>query len=149
SSHRIRGLALDELLERSVGDALAFVDDLPFGSRTKRLQHELTRRLRPLVDLGLDHLTLDRPMPTLSRGESQRTRLAVVLAGQLEDLLHVLDEPTIGLHHTDLKRLLDVVAGLPGPVLMVEHDRTAVALADDVVEIGPGGGTSGGELVFQ
>ncbi|MEX2394700.1 MAG: ATP-binding cassette domain-containing protein, partial [Actinomycetota bacterium] len=149
SSHTVRGFTLDELLTKSVGEALPFVDDLPFGTRAKRLQQELMRRLRPLVELGLDHLTLDRPMPTLSRGEAQRTRLAVVLAGRLEDLLHVLDEPTIGLHHTDLKRLLDAIAGLPGPVLMVEHDRTAVAMADDVVEIGPGGGTAGGHLVFQ
>src|SRR5205814_3874035 len=74
---------------------------------------------------------------------------AVVLAGRLEDLLHVLDEPTIGLHHTDLQRLLDAIVGLPGPVLMVEHDRVAVAMADDVVEIGPAGGSAGGRLVFQ
>ena len=94
--------------------------------------------------LGLGHLTLDRSMPTLSRGEAQRTRLAVVLSGRLEDLLHVLDEPTIGLHHSDLSRLLDAIATLPGPVLMVEHDPVAVAMADDVVEIGPGGGRDGG-----
>jgi excinuclease ABC subunit A len=149
SSHRIAGLTLDELLTRSVLDALAFVEQLPIGRRADRLQDELQRRLRPLATLGLGHLTLDRPMPTLSRGEAQRTRLAVVLAGRLEDLLHVLDEPTIGLHHTDLARLLDALATLPGPVLMVEHDRTAVAMADDVVEIGPGGGRAGGRLVFQ
>ena len=61
----------------------------------------------------------------------------------------MLDEPTIGLHHTDLARLLDAIAGLPGPVVMVEHDRTAIAVADDVIEIGPGGGQAGGRLVFQ
>ena len=75
-------------------------------------------------------------MPTLSRGSPAHLP-AVVLAGRLEDLLHVLDEPTIGLHHTDLARLLDAIAGLPGPVVMVEHDRTAIAVADDVIEIGP------------
>jgi excinuclease ABC subunit A len=142
-------VTLPELLARSVSEVLEFVERLPVGLRAQRIQDELLRRLRPLETLGLGHLTLDRSMPTLSRGEAQRTRLAVVLAGRLEDLLHVLDEPTIGLHHSDLKRLLDAVASLPGPVLMVEHDRVAVAMADDVVEIGPGGGSAGGQLVFQ
>ncbi len=149
SSHRIAGIPLTELLASAVSEVLEFVEELPVGSRVRRIQDELLRRLRPLVTLGLGHLTLDRSMPTLSRGEAQRTRLAVVLGGRLEDLLHVLDEPTIGLHHTDLKPLLDAVASLPGPVLMVEHDRTAIAMADDVVEIGPAGGRGGGELVFQ
>ena len=149
SSHRIAGVTLTDLLARSVSEVLEFVEQLPVGLRARRVQDELLRRLRPLETLGLGHLTMDRSMPTLSRGEAQRTRLAVVLSGRLEDLLHVLDEPTIGLHHTDLKRLLDAVASLPGPVLMVEHDRVAVAMADDVVEIGPGGGSAGGRLVFQ
>ncbi len=149
SSHRIAGVTVTELLARSVGEVLEFVERLPIGRRAARIQDELLRRLRPLVTLGLGHLGLDRPMPTLSRGEAQRTRLAVVLGGRLEDLLHVLDEPTIGLHHTDLKPLLAALASLPGPVLMVEHDRTAIALADDVIEIGPAGGRGGGELVFQ
>src|SRR5687768_13076120 len=149
SSHRIAGVTLPELLARSVSEVLEFVEQLPVGLRAARVQDELLRRLRPLVTLGLGHLTLDRSMPTLSRGEAQRTRLAVVLAGRLEDLLHVLDEPTIGLHHSDLHRLLDAIVALPGRVLMVEHDRAAIALADDVVEIGPAGGSNGGRLVFQ
>jgi excinuclease ABC subunit A len=149
SSHRIAGATFDELLGRSVTDVLAFVEQLPVGRRASRIQDELLRRLRPLEALGLGPLALDRSMPTLSRGEAQRTRLAVVLAGRLDDLLHVLDEPTIGLHHSDLKRLLDEIASLPGPVLMVEHDPVAVAMADDVVEIGPSGGRGGGRLVFQ
>ena len=81
SSHRIAGLTFDELLGRSVADVLAFVDELPGGLRARRIQDELGRRLRPLAALGLGHLALDRSMPTLSRGEAQRTRLAVVLAG--------------------------------------------------------------------
>lgn len=149
SSHRIGGITLGDLMSRSVTEVLEFVEQLPVGSRARRIQDELLRRLRPLNALGLGHLTLDRSMPTLSRGEAQRTRLSVVLSGRLEDLLHVLDEPTIGLHHRDLKRLLDAIVALPGPVLMVEHDPMAVAMADDVVEIGPAGGSAGGQLVFQ
>lgn len=149
SSHRIEGVTLRQLLGRSVTEVLVFVECLPVGPRAGRIRDELLRRLRPLQELGLGYLTLDRPMPTLSRGEAQRTRLAVVLSGRLEDLLHVLDEPTIGLHHNDLVRLLDSIARLPGPVLMVEHDPLAVAMADDVVEIGPDGGANGGRVVFQ
>jgi excinuclease ABC subunit A len=149
SSHRIAGTTFDDLMTFTIEAAAGFVADLAALAPARRIQHELDRRLRPLRHLGLGYLTLDRPMPTLSRGEAQRTRLAVVLAGRLEDLLHVLDEPTIGLHHTDLARLLDAIAGLPGPVVMVEHDRTAIAMADDVIEIGPGGGQAGGRLVFQ
>ncbi|MGW7680167.1 hypothetical protein ACWGID_05470 [Kribbella sp. NPDC054772] len=149
SSHRIAGVTFQELMGRPVTEALEFVEQLPLGSRARRVQDELLRRLRPLEQLGLGYVALDRSMPTLSRGEAQRTRLAVVLSGRLEDLLHVLDEPTIGLHHSDLSRLLDAVVALPGPVLMVEHDPLAVAMADDVVEIGPGGGDAGGRLVFQ
>ncbi len=149
SSHRIQGLTLDQLLGRPTAEVARFVDGLPEEPRLQRLHDELGRRMRPLLALGLDYLTLDRPMPTLSRGEAQRVRLAVVLAGRLEDLLHVLDEPTIGLHQRDQERLLDAIAMLPGPVVMVEHDSTAVALADDVVEIGPGGGKAGGHVVFQ
>jgi len=149
SSHRIAGITLQQLIGRSVTEVLDFVERLPLGSHARRIQDELLRRLHPLQELGLGYLALDRSMPTLSRGEAQRTRLAVVLSGRLEDLLHVLDEPTIGLHHSDLRRLLDAIVALPGPVLMVEHDPLAVALADDVVEIGPGGGDAGGRLVFQ
>jgi excinuclease ABC subunit A len=149
SSHRIGGMTLDELLARPAGEVARFVDSLPGEPRLRRLREELRRRLRPLLTLGLDHLALDRPMPTLSRGEAQRVRLAVVLSGRLEDLIHVLDEPTIGLHQRDLGRLFDAISALPGPVVMVEHDRTAVALADDVVEIGPGGGEAGGRVVFH
>jgi len=149
SSHRIAGTTFDDLMGFTIEAAAGFVDDLAALAPARRIQHELDRRLGPLRRLGLGYLTLDRPMPTLSRGEAQRTRLAVVLAGRLEDLVHVLDEPTIGLHHTDLARLLDAIAGLPGPVVMVEHDRTAIALADDVIEVGPGGGDAGGRLVFQ
>ncbi|HEY9290226.1 MAG TPA: ATP-binding cassette domain-containing protein [Microlunatus sp.] len=149
SSHRISGVTFQQLLGESVTEVLDFVERLPVGPRARRIQDELLRRLRPLHQLGLGYLTLDRSMPTLSRGEAQRTRLAVVLSGRLEDLLHILDEPTIGLHHSDLGRLMDAIATLPGPVLMVEHDPLAVAMADDVVEIGPGGGANGGQVVFQ
>ena len=149
SSHTIAGHTIEMLLSLTAGDACAVLEGAEIGSSGRRLRDELRRRLRPLVELGLDHLTLNRPMTTLSRGESQRARLAVVVAGRLEDLLHVLDEPSIGLHRSDIETLFKVVGRLPGPVLIVDHDATAVANADDVVEIGPGAGPHGGRRVFQ
>ena len=149
SSHTIARRSIADVVALDAGGVRDFLDDAQLGPAAKRIVTELRRRLDPLVDLGLGHLTLDRPMPTLSRGESQRVRLAVVLAGRLEDLLHVLDEPSIGLHRRDMQRLFDVLGRLPGPVLMVEHDAGAVARADDVVEVGPGAGSAGGRLVFQ
>ena len=149
SSHTISGRTLDDVLELTAADALAFLDDASLGPRGKRIVSEVTRRLSPLLELGLDHLTLDRPMPTLSRGESQRVRLAVVLAGRLEDLLHVLDEPSIGLHRRDMAKLFAVLGQLPGPVVMVEHDAGAIADADDVIEVGPAAGPHGGTVTFR
>jgi excinuclease ABC subunit A len=149
ASHTIGGRTIDGALALAPRGLATFLDAAGLPPPSRRLTGEIRRRLEPLAELGLDHLTLDRPMPTLSRGESQRVRLAVVLAGRLEDLLHVLDEPSIGLHRRDLERLTRALAGLPGPVLMVEHDAAAVAGADDVIEIGPGAGSGGGELVHQ
>jgi excinuclease ABC subunit A len=149
TSHSIAGETIDAVLGMTAGGALSFIEGADLGPRVRRLSSEIRRRLEPLLELGLDHLTLDRPMPTLSRGESQRVRLAVVLSGRLEDLLHVLDEPSIGLHRRDVTRLFAVLAELPGPVVMVEHDAAAIASADEVIEIGPGAGPRGGTLAFQ
>ena len=149
SSHIVAGRAIDEVLGMTANALLSFLDEADLGHRARRLVAELRRRLTPLVELGLNHLTLNRPMPTLSRGEAQRVRLAVVVAGRLEDLLHVLDEPSIGLHRRDVERLLGVLSGLPGPVVMVEHDAGAIADSDEVVEVGPGAGPLGGTVTFQ
>jgi excinuclease ABC subunit A len=149
SSHTIGGATLDGVLAMTASEAIAFLESAGVGSGAKRIMSELHRRLAPLDELGLDHLSLDRSMPTLSRGESQRVRLAVVLAGRLEDLLHVLDEPSIGLHRRDVDKLFGVLGELPGPVVMVEHDAAAIANADDVIEIGPGAGRGGGSVTFQ
>src|SRR5919109_904503 len=146
---RLGSLTLPALLALSVGDAAALVDALDLAPGAKRALREVALRLDALERVGLDYLTLDRPSPTLSRGEAQRLRLSVVLRNRIENVIHILDEPTIGLDPDQVGRTLDQLARLRGPVLMVEHDRTAVALADDVVEIGPGAGRAGGQIVFQ
>jgi excinuclease UvrABC ATPase subunit len=137
-----------EQTEGGVRAGLAFAQglDLPGAGRATS---ELVRRIDALAGLGLGYLDLDRPIPTLSRGEAQRVRIAQILVNRLEDLLHVLDEPSIGLHPREVKGLLDTLAQLPGPVVMVEHDPRAAALADDAIEIGPGAGDEGGRIVFR
>src|SRR5512145_872323 len=98
------------------------------------LQNEVVRRLEALRRVGLGYVALQRPVPTLSRGEAQRVRLALTLISRLEDMLHVLDEPTVGQHPADVQRLLPAFRELAGPVVYVEHDRAAVARADHALE---------------
>lgn len=118
-------------------------------SITPRLRGEIGRRLEALQRVGLGYIALDRPSPTLSRGEAQRVRLALTLICQLEDMLHILDEPTVGQHPADVRRLLPAFRELAGPVVFVEHERTAAAGVDQAIDIGPGAGHQGGKVVFQ
>ncbi|MBN1886900.1 MAG: ATP-binding cassette domain-containing protein [Thermoflexales bacterium] len=144
---RWRGLRLPELLARPVEDARALLAEEE-GDFPARLRVEIERRLEALDAVGLGYIALDRPAPSLSRGEAQRVRLAVALTSWLEDMLHVLDEPTIGQHPADVARLLPVFRRLAGPVVYVEHDRVAAAGADWAVDLGPGAGREGGRLLF-
>jgi excinuclease ABC subunit A len=112
---------------------------------------ELTARVRYLGDVGLGYLTLDRLTRTLSGGETQRIALANALGSQLVDTLYVLDEPSIGLHPRDMGRLLDLLLRLRtagNTVVVVEHDPAAIRIADHMIELGPGAGEHGGELVY-
>ncbi|MBN1682021.1 ATP-binding cassette domain-containing protein [Candidatus Bathyarchaeota archaeon] len=126
---------------------LFYNSTLPEGA--ERLLKEIVKRLEALNRVGLGYIQLNRSSPTLSRGESQRVRLAVSLKSDLEDILHVLDEPTIGQHPSDVLSLVSAFRELKGPVIYVEHDRVAAALADNVVDVGPGAGSKGGEIVFS
>jgi excinuclease ABC subunit A len=112
-------LRLPELLSSTVHDVRSLFNGTTLPSTAQRLLNEITIRLNTLEQVGLGYITLDRPSPTLSRGESQRVRLAVVLANRIEDMLHILDEPTIGLHPADVTRLLPAFRELAGPVLYV------------------------------
>ncbi len=145
---RWQGQRFPALLALSVDEVAALVRAAELPASAVRLHGELTRRLSALVRVGLGYLALDRPSPTLSRGESQRVRLAVALTSRLEDMLHVLDEPTIGLHPADVQRLMPALRELGGPVIYVEHDRVAAAEADAAIDLGPGAGGEGGRVVF-
>src|SRR5262249_28519791 len=116
------------------------------------LLREISNRLQFLVDVGLDYLTLGRPAPTLSGGESQRIRLASQIGSGLTGVLYVLDEPTIGLHPRDNRRLLQALVhlrNLGNTLVLVEHDREVISAADCLLDFGPGAGDRGGEITAQ
>ncbi|MFX1284161.1 MAG: ATP-binding cassette domain-containing protein [Promethearchaeota archaeon] len=143
-----KGLRLPDLLTLSVEEAKTLFMDPQLPSSANRLLFEIQRRLNALVTVGLGYITLNRSSPTLSRGESQRVRLAIALISRLEDIVHVLDEPTIGLSIIDTMRLLPAFRQLHGPVIFVEHDRVAAATADQAIDLGPGAGREGGKVTF-
>jgi excinuclease ABC subunit A len=126
--------------------------DAKRGEIARRILKEISDRLTFLSDVGLGYLTLARSSGTLSGGESQRIRLASQIGSGLTGVLYVLDEPSIGLHQRDNARLLDTLRrlrGLGNTVIVVEHDEDAIWAADYVVDVGPGAGIHGGEIVAQ
>ena len=152
----VAGKSIAQVAGLTAGDLLAWLDAL----RLKPLQQtvaqhvlgELRARVEFIVDVGLGYLTLDRQTRTLSGGEAQRVALANALGSHLTDTLYVLDEPSIGLHPSDIARLLRLLRRLTdagNTVVVVEHDPAAMAIADYMVELGPGSGAQGGEVVYQ
>jgi len=155
---KIDGWHIGQVTELSVRNALGWFEALPekFDPKrqeiSKRILKEIRDRLSFLVDVGLDYLTLARASGTLSGGESQRIRLASQIGSGLTGVLYVLDEPSIGLHQRDNARLLETLRrlrDLGNSVIVVEHDEDAILSADHVVDIGPGAGIHGGEIVSQ
>jgi excinuclease ABC subunit A len=151
---RIGDWNIDRWVRLSVRSALQTVEGLIPGERERliatQIQKEIRERLRFLNDVGLGYITLDRASGTLSGGESQRIRLATQIGSQLVGVLYILDEPSIGLHHRDNRKLLDTLLklrDLGNTVVVVEHDRDTMLAADYLVDLGPGAGRHGGELV--
>ncbi|NKC11916.1 MAG: excinuclease ABC subunit UvrA [Gammaproteobacteria bacterium] len=150
----IAGRRLPELSALPIGAALAFLSELTLpghrGEIAAKIQKEIIDRLRFLMDVGLDYLALDRPAETLSGGEAQRIRLASQIGAGLVGVMYILDEPSIGLHQRDNRRLLDTLTHLRdigNSVIVVEHDEDAIKAADYVVDLGPGAGVHGGQVV--
>ena len=148
--------ALPELVVLPIDDALAFFSGLQLpgwrGEIATKIVKEINERLGFLVDVGLDYLTLERKADTLSGGEAQRIRLASQIGAGLVGVMYVLDEPSIGLHQRDNERLLGTLTrlrDLGNTVIVVEHDEDAIRAADHVLDIGPGAGVHGGEIVGQ
>ncbi len=147
---------LPEITAMSVGNALGFFGGLKLdgwrGEIAARIVKEISQRLTFLVDVGLDYLSLDRRAETLSSGEGQRIRLASQIGSGLVGVMYILDEPSIGLHQRDNRRLLKTLThlrDLGNTVIVVEHDAEAITSADHVVDLGPGAGVHGGRIVAQ
>jgi len=152
----VGGMSIAELTRLSIRKTLGFVTALELSDRERmiaeRLLKEIRERLQFLVDVGLDYLTLDRASGTLAGGEAQRIRLATQIGSGLVGVLYILDEPSIGLHQRDNKRLIDTLIrlrDLGNTLIVVEHDEATIAAADHVVDIGPGAGEHGGEIVYS
>ena len=151
----VGGKNIKEFCDMSVADALQFVDGLKLDSKetmiAKPILKEVKERLSFLVSVGLDYLCLSRSSGTLSGGESQRIRLATQIGSSLMGVLYILDEPSIGLHQRDNERLLKTLKNLRdlgNTLIVVEHDEDTIREADYIVDIGPGAGIHGGEVVF-
>jgi excinuclease ABC subunit A len=153
---RIGGINIAQLTERSIRDTLAFFDVVELSERehmiAERLVKEIRSRLGFLVDVGLDYLTLNRTSGTLAGGEAQRIRLATQIGSGLVGVLYILDEPSIGLHQRDNRRLIDTLVrlrDLGNTLIVVEHDEATIQAADHIVDIGPGAGEHGGLIVYS
>jgi excinuclease ABC subunit A len=150
------GRSIADLCNLSVGDAAEILAVMHLTDRQKmiaeRVLKEINARLRFLVDVGLDYLSLDRAAATLSGGEAQRIRLATQIGSGLVGVLYVLDEPSIGLHQRDNHRLIETLIrlkNLGNTLIVVEHDEDTIRTADWIVDIGPGAGEHGGEIVHS
>ena len=150
----VGGKSIHDVTEMSAADSCAFFSGLSFSGQAERIAgpivKEIKARLKFLVDVGLDYLTLERATATLSGGEAQRIRLATQIGAGLMGVLYILDEPSIGLHQRDNERLiatLEHLRDLGNTVVVVEHDEDTIRSADFVVDMGPGAGERGGEVV--
>ncbi len=145
---------IHELGDMAFADLIAFLKAVPIPAKKReagrQIVREIVRRVQLLLDIGLDYLTLNRPSNTLSGGESQRIRLSTQIGSDLMGMLYVLDEPTIGLHPYDTRKMvatLHHLRDLGNSVIVVEHDEAIIRAADHLIEMGPGPGEHGGEVV--
>ncbi|MGY1986598.1 excinuclease ABC subunit UvrA [Blastococcus sp. SYSU DS0669] len=153
---KLNGRSIADVTNLSIGEASQWLGALELGEREKaiadRVLREIQARLSFLVDVGLDYLSLDRPAATLAGGEAQRIRLATQIGSGLVGVLYVLDEPSIGLHQRDNTKLIETLVRLRdmgNTLIVVEHDEDTIKMADWVVDIGPGAGEHGGEVVVS
>ena len=153
---KVGGKSIADITDLSLADALAFVRSLQLSAREAKIGEqvlkEIDARLQFLLDVGLDYLTLSRSAGTLSGGEAQRIRLATQIGSGLVGVLYVLDEPSIGLHQRDNRRLIETLTKLRdmgNTLIVVEHDEDTIREADWIVDVGPGAGEHGGEIVHS
>jgi excinuclease ABC subunit A len=154
-SVKVGGRSIAEVTHLYVKEGLDFLRNLELSPRSQKIAQgvlkEIEERLEFMVEVGLDYLTLDRTAATLSGGESQRIRLATQIGSSLVGVLYILDEPSIGLHQRDHLRLLETLKrlrDLGNTVIVVEHDEETIRSADYIIDMGPGPGEKGGEVIF-
>ncbi len=154
----VGGKSIAEFTSLTIGEALDFLDEVEEGldERSLRIGEEILKEIRSRLgfmrDVGLDYLTLERSAATLSGGEAQRIRLATQIGSGLVGVMYILDEPSIGLHQRDKNRLLDTlekIRDLGNTVIVVEHDEETIRKADHIIDLGPGAGKEGGEVVVS
>ena len=152
---KINEMSLADIVKLPVKDLLEYFQGITLSARDAEIARgilkEIAERLRFMVDVGLDYLSLDRTVTTLSGGEGQRIRLATQIGSSLVGVLYILDEPSIGLHQRDNIRLLNTLKGLRdmgNTVIVVEHDEETIRSADYVIDMGPGAGEHGGKVIF-
>jgi excinuclease ABC subunit A len=157
-SYRLHDKNIADLADMDLDELYEWLEKVPQYLEQRQndiageILKEIRTRLKFMLDVGLEYLALSRPSYTLSGGESQRIRLATQIGSQLVNVLYILDEPSIGLHHSDNKKLinsLQQLRDLGNTVIVVEHDEEMMLAADYVIDIGPGAGRKGGEVVFQ
>ncbi|MCU7556316.1 excinuclease ABC subunit UvrA [Macrococcus capreoli] len=155
-SVKIKELHIGEVVEYSIGEALKYYNEIELTEKeqqiSKLILKEITERLSFLNNVGLEYLTLNRAAGTLSGGEAQRIRLATQIGSRLTGVMYVLDEPSIGLHQRDNDKLIDTLKSMRdmgNTLIVVEHDEDTMLAADHLIDIGPGAGVHGGEIVAQ
>ena len=153
---KIKGRSIADSVKMTVSELHAFLDGLELSDKermiSKQIIKELKARLQFLVDVGINYISIDREAATLSGGEAQRTRLATQIGSGLVGVLYILDEPSIGLHQRDNKKLIETLQrlrDLGNTVIVVEHDESTMRASDHLVDIGPGAGVAGGHVVAQ
>ena len=153
---KVGGKNIHDITSISVKDTIDFFDKLKLSAQDKEIAHqilkEISERLAFLNNVGLEYLTLNRSAGTLSGGEAQRIRLATQIGSQLVGVLYILDEPSIGLHQRDNRRLIDTLVklrDLGNTVIIIEHDRDTILEADYVIDLGPGAGINGGYVIAE
>ncbi|WP_313019222.1 excinuclease ABC subunit UvrA [Macrococcoides bohemicum] len=155
-SVKVNDLHIGQVVEFSIGEALKYYDSIELTEKeqqiSKLILKEITERLSFLNNVGLEYLTLNRAAGTLSGGEAQRIRLATQIGSRLTGVMYVLDEPSIGLHQRDNDKLIDTLKSMRdmgNTLIVVEHDEDTMLAADHLIDIGPGAGVHGGEIVAQ
>ncbi|MBQ7532507.1 MAG: excinuclease ABC subunit UvrA [Bacteroidales bacterium] len=155
---RLNGKNIAELANMDVNALSKWLNELPkhLDEKQKEISHdiliEIKKRISFLLNVGIDYLSMNRPAKSLSGGESQRIRLATQIGSQLTGILYILDEPSIGLHQRDNHRLIDSLKELRdigNSIIVVEHDKDTMLAADHIIDIGPGAGVNGGNVVFE